>query len=261
MTVRFCLGNLIALLTLSTALAEAAEVEPRPSRGQGGRAGTFENEQIRVGEKTRAFRLVVPEADGDEPLPLVFAYHGLGDNKDLMAWYTRLGPVARREGFALVFPTSDKLHWPLIPQLATEDLEFHDKLYDHLTSQYNIDLNRVYLTGMSNGGYFSHLIASTRPDKIAAIAAHSGGMGLVGLNGKLDVSPKYAVMLIHGDADSIVNVAESRRAKELYTKWNHPIEYIEVPRWNHFWAHNVRVNDKIWKFFEEHPLQANPDER
>jgi polyhydroxybutyrate depolymerase len=142
--------------------------------------------------------------------------------------------------------------WPLLPQLAKDDLQFFDDLYDLANKSYNIDQNRVYVMGMSNGGFFSHLLARERADKIAAIAPHSGGLGAMTRDPKLQ--KKYAVLLIHGVDDSIVKVKESRKANEAYQKWGHDVEYLEVKGLNHFWAHKADVNEKIWKFFEEHPL-------
>jgi len=123
---------------------------------------------------------------------------------------------------------------------------------------YTVDKDRVYLTGMSNGAFFSNLVASQRSDKIAAIAAHSGGLGFV----KEDKDRrKYPVMLIHGADDSIVNVKESRKARDMYEKWGHEVNYVEVPKHNHFWASRQGINGKIWTFFKEHPRKAEGKEK
>jgi len=236
----------------------AAHVPPRASRGKGGKAGVFAEETIEVRGKKRVYRLVVPESAGaKEPVPLVFAFHGfLIDSKDLMPVYSRLGRLAAKRGLVLVYPNAVNRSWPLVLDWAKDDLAFFDALYGHLTARYNIDLNRVYLVGMSNGGYFTHLVASQRPAKVAAIACHSGGVGLVGLK-ELDVEPKYGVLLIHGAADRIVKVKEARKARDLYRRWGHPVEYLEVPRHGHRWAHRARVNDRLWEFFQAHPLRAD----
>jgi dipeptidyl aminopeptidase/acylaminoacyl peptidase len=61
------------------------------------------------------------------------------------------------------------------------------------------------------------------------------------------------VLVVHGSADSIVKVDEGRRTRDAYHKWGHPVEYVEVPGLNHFWAHKVDVNSKMWRFFAAHP--------
>jgi polyhydroxybutyrate depolymerase len=206
--------------------------------------------------KAREYRIIVPKSvDPQKPAPLVFAYHGLLDSKDLMPIYSQLDKLAEAKGFILIFPNGLNRHWPLIPQLAVDDVAFFDALYAFAAEKYNIDLNRVYVTGMSNGAYFSNLLAYQRADKIAAIAPHSGGLGALSMLKDLDVKPKYAVLIIHGASDSIVPVSEGQKQRDAYTKWGHAVEYVEVPNFNHLWAHNIDVNAKIWAFFEKHPLQ------
>jgi polyhydroxybutyrate depolymerase len=189
----------------------------------------------------------------------VFAFHGLGDSKDLMAFYTQLDRVAEREHFILVYPNGTNKMWPIVEILAKDDLDYFDTLYRYLTERYNIDLRRVYLTGMSNGAFFSNLVASKRPDKVAAIASHSGNLGFLAIDG-IKVRQKYAVLLIQGENDRLVKVADARKSRDLYQKWGHPVEYIEVPNHGHLWAHKVDINKKIWKFFEDHPLGEDGSE-
>jgi len=38
------------------------------------------------------------------------------------------------------------------------------------------------------------------------------------------------------------------------------VEYLEVPKHNHFWANSADVNTKIWEFFEKHPLSQSGSE-
>jgi len=231
----------------------ADPVKPQPSEGKGGTTGTFKDETISVNGKNRAYRLVVPKTlDCKKPAPLLFAFHGLGDSKDLMPLYSQLDKFAEDSGYVLVYPNGVNKMWPLLINLAKDDLAFFDSLYESITGKYHIDLNRVYLTGMSNGSYFTHVVASERSDKIAAIACHSGGLGLVAFSG-VKVKNKYAVLVIHGDKDSIVKVDEGRKTRDAYTKREHPVEYVEIAGLNHFWATKQDSNEKIGKFFEAHP--------
>lgn len=250
-----------AVLVQTHAIPTASAVEPRdaveakPSQGMGGKTGTLPNERIDVAGKSREYRLVVPrEIDPQKPALLVFAFHGLLDSKNLMPLYSQLDKLAEKERFILVYPNGINRHWPLVLERAKDDFAFFDALYDHLTSQYNIDLNRVNLVGMSNGAYFSHLLASQRSEKIAAIAVHSGGLGVLEKRAP-DVKRKYAVLVIHGDADPLVPVDEGRKTRDAYRKWGHEVEYLEVPDLRHFWAHKAGINEQIGKFFAAHPLK------
>jgi polyhydroxybutyrate depolymerase len=216
-----------------------------------GKVGVFPDQKIQVKDKERLYRLVVPKSvDPNKAAPLVFAFHGLFDGKDLIPRYSQLPELAEAKGFIVVFPNGLRASWPLVLDWARDDLAFFDTLLEHLEKDYTIDADRVFLTGMSNGAYFSHLVASQRADRIAAVAAHSGGLGLIQ---NLSVKHKYPVMLIHGDADSIVNVSESRKARDAYEKWGHEVKYVEIPKHNHFWAAKQGINEQIWAFFKEHP--------
>jgi polyhydroxybutyrate depolymerase len=235
-------------------VADDSKPAARASDGSGGKVGNFPNEKIDINGKERAYRLVVPQKlDATKPAPLLLAFHGLGDSKDIMSFYSQLDKLATKQGYVLAYLNGKDRHWPLVVDRAKNDLAFFDGLLAQLSKSYNLDLNRVYLVGFSNGAYFSHLIASQRSDQVAAIAAHSGGMGLLLADPKL--KQKYAVLLIHGDADVIVKVKESRRGFELYKKWGHDVEYVEVPKLNHFWAHGVKINDQIAAFFAKHALK------
>lgn len=237
----------------------AAAVPPKASEGKGGKAGVFAEETIKVGLRERAYRLVVPEnLDPKKPVPLVFAFHGgIIDSKELMPVYSQLDALARKEKFILVYPNADnKVGWWLVKALAQGDIRFFDELLKHLVEQYNVDLNRVYCTGMSSGGFFCHLLASERSEKIAAIAAHSAGLGVLA-NG-VDPKKKTAVLVIHGAKDPVISVEEGRKARDAYEKAGYPLKYVEYPEVGHNWALFQGVNETIWTFFSEHPLGSKP---
>ncbi|MBI3830075.1 MAG: dienelactone hydrolase family protein [Planctomycetes bacterium] len=239
----------------------AAAVPARASEGKGGKAGVFADEKLKVGERERAYRLVVPEnLDPKKPAPLVFAFHGgIIDSKELMPVYSQLDALAKKEKFILVYPNADnKIGWWLVKALAQGDIRFFDELLKRLSAQYNVDLNRVYCTGMSSGGFFCHLLASERSEKIAAIAAHSAGLGA--LAGGVDPQKKTAVLVLHGAKDPVISVEEGRKARDAYQKAGFPVKYVEYPDVGHHWALFQGVNETIWKFFVEHPLGCKAPE-
>lgn len=255
-----CVGAWVAPPTPLPVPAARGDAEALPSGGRGGQAGTFPAEPIDVCGVTRTYRLVVPPSvSPDRPAPLVFAFHGIFESKDYMPLYSHLDGLAAAKGFILVYPEGEGHCWPLALEWSREDLAFFDALYAHLTGQYNVDLNRVYLTGMSNGAYFSSLVALQRSDRVAAIAVHSGGLSctwpeLLG-SGEVTVAAKrkFPVMIVHGDADPIVSVEEGRRARDTYKRWGHEVEYVELHNHTHVWANDQGINERIWKFFMDHP--------
>lgn len=244
--------NMILPLLLALILQEAPA--PNPSKGGGGATGTQENE-LKVGEQVRKYRLVVPDGlDPAKPVPLAFVFHGLNDSKNFICHYSGFEKLAAKHGFIAVFPAGLERRWELRIADDNADLLYFDALFEHLTSKYNVDLRRVYLAGMSMGAYFSNLLASKRSERIAAIAPHSGGIGVLAAKG-IRAKKKYAVMIVHGDADRVVKVEEGRASRDAYQKEDHPVEYVEVKGLRHAWAADENITERMWKFFFDHPLK------
>ena len=241
-----------SFLLFTTAVVLAAEPK----------SGVFPDEKITVDKDEREYRLVVPKSvDLKRPAPLVFAFHGfLIDSKDAMPLYTGLNETAGKHKFILVYPNAIDRSWSLTPDKMLKDVAFFDALLKKLQADYNIDSNRIYVTGMSNGGYMSHFIAKERSKVIAAAASHSGALGLQTILG-IHSDRKFPVMIIHGDKDNVIKVDAARENRDKYKNEGHEVEYVELKGQTHWWAADKGINDKIWTFFEEHPLDWKPEKK
>jgi polyhydroxybutyrate depolymerase len=214
-----------------------------------------------VNGEEREYRLVVPDSvDLSKPAPIVFAFHGMGDdNKDHMAATSGLPDLAAEHKFILVFPAASAQlvsgnlvkAWALAPEHIPADLAFFDALLAKLRTQYRIDPKAIFITGMSNGAYFAHLLGRERSEIIAAVAAHSGELGEEQL-GLITTGRKFPVMIIHGDADPVFPVELARHARDVYEAAGHPVTYLELPNWIHLWY--SPVDEKIWDFFDSHRM-------
>jgi polyhydroxybutyrate depolymerase len=235
-------------LALALLLAAACATRPEAPSGE------FPNESLTVGAAKRAYRLYVPaSANSGRPAPLVMAFHGmLVDSKDVMPTYTKLNETAERHGFIIAYPNALGGVWGLWPDKIAADLAFFDALLARLSTTYRIDPERVYVLGMSNGGYFAHLLAKERSTVIAAVASHSGALGLQTLGG-VNATRKFPVLIAHGAQDLIFAVWIARENAEKYRREGHEVEYIELPRLGHAWATDANVNERIWRFFAAHP--------
>jgi polyhydroxybutyrate depolymerase len=236
-----------ALLTLLISTDVALAAVPKH--------GNFASESIKVGDAKREYRLVVPKTvDLTEPAPLVIAFHGmLIDSKDLMPVYTKLNDTAEKHKFIIAYPNAVQGSWGLIPDKVKSDLALFDALLAKLSAAYKIDERRIYVLGMSNGGYFAHLVAKERSKKVAAVASHSGPLGLQTLLG-VKAERKFPVLIIHGDQDKILSVAFARENRDKYKKEGHEVKYVELAGAGHMWGSKAEVNETIWSFFAEHPL-------
>jgi len=161
---------------------------------------------------TRTYKLYVPASyDGTQAYPLVLNFHGLGSNAEEQLFYSDFRPIADTAGFLVVHPEGTKIngngHWNVngiwhIGSTA-DDVGFAASLLDTLESLYNIDSDRVYATGMSNGGYMAYELACRLSDRIAAVASVTGSMTPTTL---ANCRPKHPtpIMQIHGTNDGTV---------------------------------------------------------
>lgn len=88
---------------------------------------------------------------------------------------------------------------------CNDDLAYVEQVLDELEANLCVDLNRVYATGMSNGGMFVHRLGCNMADRFAAIAPVSGTLAL-GFNCAPNTSTEISIMNIHGRDDDYVDV-------------------------------------------------------
>ncbi len=228
---------------------------PAPATPKPGEAGEFAAETIQVGPDQRVYRLVVPKTvDLTKPAPLVVAFHGmLIDSKDLMPRYTHLNEAAEAHKFLIAYPNAIGRSWGFAPEKVAQDLALFDALVAKLGTQYKIDPQRIYVLGMSNGGYFAHIVGKERSKTVAAVASHSGPLGLQTLLG-VKADRKFPVLIIHGDKDQIFRTSFFEENRDKYKKEGHEVQYIKVPNLGHMWASDAKINETIWEFFAKHPL-------
>ena len=157
------------------------------------------------------------------PSPLVFNLHGRSSNAYQQMWYGDFRSIADTAGFIIVHPqglldNTGLTHWN-IGQSSVDDIGFIESLYQELTLEYNIDLDKVYSTGMSNGGYMSYYLACDMSDKFAAIASVTGAMSSYtqAICNPIHPTP---VMEIHGTADFTVPFNDIVSGLEYWRNYN-----------------------------------------
>jgi len=143
--------------------------------------------------------------DTTQHYPLVINMHGLTSNASQEQLYTDMDAVADTGGFIVVYPNGLNNMWnAAFYNPGTDDLGFISALIDSLADRFSIDLQRVYATGMSNGGFMSYGLACGLSHKIAAIASVTGLM-LNDMSPNCNNTRKVPVLQMHGTADPTVN--------------------------------------------------------
>jgi len=161
------------------------------------------------------------------PRSLIIHLHGYSSNALLEKSYTNYMPIADTAGFLVVYPegTVDShgyQYWTAgIPDLPTtpDDVAYISMLIDTLHTHYNIDLKRIYASGLSNGGYMCYQLAWKLPNKISAIASVSGSMAALEF-AKCKPTQAVPVLEIHGTADQTVPYTSSALSTDIDTLLN-----------------------------------------
>lgn len=149
-------------------------------------------DSIPFGGYDRTFLVHLPAGyTGTTDLPLIVAMHGGFGNANSMEFISELSIKADAEQFIVVYPEGIKggvlnaSSWNAgwccgyASSSNVDDVGFIDALLDTLINLYSIDTNRIYATGMSNGGFMSYRLACELSDRIAAIAPVAASMSMV----------------------------------------------------------------------------------
>jgi poly(3-hydroxybutyrate) depolymerase len=170
---------------------------------------------IHVDGRRRTYWLVVPDGyEPHTPMPTVFGWHGRGGEADMFRAYAGLEGPANGEAI-FVYPQG--LPTPGIGLGMTgwdlshdgRDVAFFDAMLEQLDDQNCVDRSRVDAAGHSFGGYFTNALGCFRPDDLRAIGSVAGGPPAESCE-----AGTVAAILIHGDRDEIVDVADGRRARD-----------------------------------------------
>ena len=176
------------------------------SQAQGTINGTINYEDI-----DRTFILYVPSSyDSSIKQPLVFNFHGYGSNASEQMAYGDMRSQADANGFILVHPEAlddiyGSSYWNIKgwSQSVHDDVKFTENLINLLMDKYSINAERIYSTGMSNGGFFSFHLACNLSASFAAVASVTGSMTTSTFDSCNPRKPT-PVMQIHGSLDFTV---------------------------------------------------------
>jgi predicted peptidase len=133
-----------------------------------------------------------------EAFPLILFLHGSGERGDSINKVKAWGPpkIAEEKGlpFIVVSPQC-----PLNETWVSMLFPLR-QLLDEIIANYNVDTSRVYLTGLSMGGFGTFAMAQAYPEYFAATAPVCGG----GTPGLVKYSKNIPTWIFHGDADDVV---------------------------------------------------------
>ena len=182
-----------------------------------------------------------------KPAPVLIMLHGVGSNEqDLMGLAPMLdprffvvsvrAPITLQHGSYAWYHVQFTPHGHIInPEEAEASRELILQFVGEVTDSYNVDSDRVYIMGFSQGCIMSVSAALTEPARFA---------GVVGMSGRLlpDIVDKAApaqelrglpILIVHGTDDSVLSIEYGRAIRDALEKLPVDLTYLEYPMGHH----------------------------
>ncbi|WP_159520861.1 carboxylesterase family protein [Sunxiuqinia indica] len=130
-----------------------------------------------------------------------------------------------------------------------------DTVYAEINAKYRIDSSRIYLTGMSLGGFGTWELANRYPNRFAAIAPLCGG----GKDEWAENLSHIPIWVFHGAQDKLVPVLRSDRMVKALQAYDSPISYNRFPDKGHN-LHRIYNDDRLYEWFSHFTLRPKKTE-
>lgn len=198
-------SRLLAAVTLGVVAGVGCSDATAPLEGDG-----VLGEWVQSGSLRRSYELFIPSTyDGSSPFPLILAFHGFAGSGPGFEEFTGLDAPAQRHGFIVAYPSGVNGQWATgcdctdPDRTGIDDVQFVATLIDHLGNNLAIDRDRVYLTGLSQGGFMLLRAACELPGTIAGVASVAASMFRTVRLSCAPGSP-LPVLYVLGTADELV---------------------------------------------------------
>jgi len=159
------------------------------------------NEQMIVDGIKRSFVTYVPTTNKLEKMPVIISLHGGFASPKGQFHLADFRPIADKDKFIVVCPASKHIWHDGANNHGIDDVKFMDKLITYIIDTYHADASRIYVTGISNGGFMTSRLACQLHNRIAAIAVVAASLDM---NEGYDLVAPMPVIYMHGTKDGIV---------------------------------------------------------
>ncbi|HEX8709580.1 MAG TPA: YqiA/YcfP family alpha/beta fold hydrolase [Pyrinomonadaceae bacterium] len=223
-------------LFLSLLFRGALSLTTTAAPGAGQQAGIL-NRTVNVDKTEYTYQVYVPaRLQGQQNLPVILFLHGIGQRGEGGFIQGRVAALAgqylERIPAIVVLPQCSKGTYWHDPEMTRMTMEALEKTVE----EFGADRSRLYLIGVSMGGYGAWHMAAESPHKFAAVVPICGGSPLITgdrftpLARRIGQTPVWA---FHGADDRIVPVTESRQMVEALKAANGNVRYSEYPGVGH----------------------------
>ena len=179
--------------------------------------------------------------------PLLVFLHGVGERGDDLELVKQHGPpklvaAGKNLPFIIVSPQCpERLWWPSITGKVMA-------LIDETVENYDVDESRIYLTGLSMGGYGTWAIGCTYPERFAAIAPVCGG----GKTFVAECLKSMPVWAFHGANDLVVSPGESKEMVDAINKAGGNAKMTIYPNTGHDSWTKTYNNEELYSWLLSH---------
>lgn len=261
--------------------AHLADVGACFSRGPGDYVETIQRE-----EGERSFRIHAPVGyDGTANLPVIFNFHGQFRTALEQDIYSGLPAVADEHGFFVVSPEGGLAQWNIVGVYAEDgidDVGAVAEILDRVESEFCIDPQRVFATGLSNGAEMAAQVGCFMSDRFAGVAP------VAGIEFQDCTGSPVAVITFHGTDDYNVpydpipgivaawvsyngcpvtpesdRIGESVLREAYFGCEGQPVVFYTIEGGGHTWPgaeddaggvgvtnHEINASELIWEFFK-----------
>ncbi len=199
--------------------------------------------------RTDYFVHLPPDYDKDpqKKWPVILFLHGSGErgyDLKILARQPLVQGVEKRKDFPfiLIAPQVSPGEWWSISEL--------DDILDGLPAKYRIDPDRIYLTGLSMGGFGTWSYLAAEPGRFAAAAPLCGG----GDPQDVERFKEVPIWVFHGDKDDAVPIQRSQEMVDALKKLGSDVKFTVFPGVDHFSWIPAYKNPDLYKWFLEHKL-------
>jgi predicted peptidase len=213
------------------------------------------------------YSVYVPRAfDASKRWPVILFLHGSGERGEDGLRSTQIGVAAairahpNRVPAIVVFPQA-----PADSRWLDEPADAAMAALEKSIVEFHGDRSRVYLTGLSMGGYGTYHLALAHPDTFAALVVVCGGLLPHETTTAVRQSPltmgaadpytftahalrHLPIRIFHGDADPVIPVSESRMMAEALTREGADVRYVEFPGIGHNAWDRAYGDAEIWEW-------------
>ena len=196
-------------------------------------------DKINIDGKKREYYVSLPE-NTSKPIPLIINFHGFLDRAINQKEFSQMDNYAHQNGVGVVYPEGVKRSWNVGKAILNNenDIGFVNALIDSVSSKYNIDSDRIYACGFSNGGTFSYELICSLSNKIAAFGSVGGNFSI---NEKrvCNIDREIPLIHIHGTKDRLQEYNKSDR------------DFLSTIESVNFWAKYNQLDIKVVENIED----------